>query len=129
MQLILLNAGGAGLWAIGLFIVFIYTCLVTLIEAGIMSAFRYNVFKKSLKDSISANITSTVIGLILILFYSDLFQLVDWSGYVAFFVVTIIVEGFVLWLRNKQSFLKTMLVCLGMNIVTYPILYLFANIG
>ena len=130
MKLVFLNAGGAGLWIIGLFIIAIFTGLVILIEAGIMTAFKYNLFRKSLKDSTIANIASTVVGLILVLFYSDLFQLVNWKGYIAFFVATIIVEGLVLYLLNNQKpFLKTALVCLAMNIISYPVLYLFSRIG
>ena len=129
MQLFFLNAGGAGLWVISLFLIAIFTGLVILIEAGIMTAFKYNLFKKSLRDSTFANIASTVVGLILVLFFSDLFQLVDWRGYTAFFAATIIVEGLVLWLRNMQPFLKTALICLVMNIISYPVLYLFSRIG
>lgn len=130
MRLYLLNAGGAGLWVIAIFLITIFTVLVIFIEAGIMTAFKYNHFKKSLGDSAFANIASTVVGFILILFYSDLFRLVDWKGYISFFVATIIVESSALYLLNSEkSFLKTILVCLAMNMISYPVLYLFSRMG
>lgn len=130
MRLDFLNAGGAGLWFISIFLIAIFTILVIFIEAGLMAAFKYNNFKKSLRDSTLANVSSTVVGFILILFDSDMFGLNDWKGYISFFVATIIVESLALYLLNEEKpFLKTSLVCLAMNLISYPVLYLFSRMG
>jgi hypothetical protein len=130
LHLYLLDGGGAGLLFYGLFLALLFTLVAILVEATIMTLFKYNPFSRSVGHSAIINIASLIVGFLLIAYSTDIFNLDKISGFIAFYIATILVEFPILYLLNKQKPIsKTLLVCIVMNLVTYIILYLFANSG
>jgi hypothetical protein len=112
----LLDAGGLLLFAyvlIGLFMV-----LAIVAEMITMIAMRYHPgTKKAFNDSLLANLASFVTGLVVIKglsYYPDGGMLVR---LLIFYLITIVVEGFVLYLLHKDKPLAaTIKICLVMNL-------------
>lgn len=128
MNIYLLDAGGAGLLYYGLIVAAIFMVIAIFIEAIVMTLFKYNVFRKSLKDSFIANLLSFIVGIIL-LFSSLNIDNGELSGLLIFYAVTLAIETPVLYLMNKSRPPgKTVLVSVVMNLISYVLLYLFAII-
>ena len=124
-----LDAGGAFLVYYGLLIAISFQVLAIFLEALIMTLFKYNRFGKSLRDSFKVNLVSFVIGIVLLVLNDDYFNLGDFTGLLAMFFVSMLIETFLLYLLNKNKpVMQTLLVSFVMNLVTYSILFLIAKV-
>ena len=124
-----LDAGGAFLVYYGLLIAISFQVLAIFLEALIMTLFKYNRFGKSLRDSFKVNLVSFVIGIVLLVFNDNYFDLGDFTGLLAMFFVSMLIETFLLYLLNKNKpVMQTLLVSFVMNLVTYSILFLIAKV-
>lgn len=127
MEFFLLDAGGAGLLIlfIGLGLLFLFIAI--LLEAIVMSVFKYNEFKKALLHSLIVNIASLCVGFILEEVVSDGIDASQWVMLLVLYGVTLIVETPILYAMNRaKPVAKTIQVSLVMNFLTYIILYLFS---
>ncbi|HMR91436.1 MAG TPA: hypothetical protein PKC69_03950 [Chitinophagaceae bacterium] len=127
-QTYLLDAGGAGLAFLGLIIVIAAIIGVILIEAGIMTLFKYSHFRKALLESFLINLLSLILGYIML-------AVIDMEGITNgnkllqlfyFFLATVILEIPILhFLNNKTRAIKfTVVVGLAINVVSYVLLAL-----
>ena len=129
MSMYFLDAGGAFLVYYGLLIAISFQVLAIFLEALIMTLFKYNRFGKSLRDSFKVNLVSFVIGIVLLVFNDNYFDLGDFTGLLAMFFVSMLIETFLLYLLNKNKpVMQTLLVSFVMNLVTYSILFLIAKV-
>jgi len=129
MYMYFLDAGGAFLVYYGLLIAISFQVLAIFLEALIMTLFKYNRFGKSLRDSFKVNLVSFVIGIVLLVFNDNYFDLGDFTGLLAMFFVSMLIETFLLYLLNKNKpVMQTLLVSFVMNLVTYSILFLIAKV-
>lgn len=127
MKTYLLDAGGAGLLIafIGMGILFLF--LAILLEAIIMTLFKYNEFKKSFLHSLIVNIASLCVGFVLEEVFSDGLDASQWLILLLLYGVTLVVETPLLYAMNRaKPVSKTILVSLVMNFITYIILFLFS---
>jgi len=126
VNITLLDGVGAGiiLALFGLGILFILVAVF--IEGVVMMKMKYhNVFKRALTHSLVANLVSLALGFILINSDSDFYNMEYFSGFVSLFAVTLVAEFGVLYLMNKkESLLRTLTVCVVMNLVTYLLAFL-----
>ncbi len=127
MKFFLLDAGGAGLLVafIGLGIIFLFIAI--LLEAIVMSVFKYNEFKKAFLHSLIVNIASLCVGFIMEEYLSNGLDASQWQILLILYGVTLIVETPILYAMNRaKPVSKTILVSLVMNFITYIILFLFS---
>jgi hypothetical protein len=96
-----------------------------------MSLMRYHpAYKRSLLHSLVVNLISLAAGFVLTDIDGDLFQLDNWSGLSLMFLITVILEFTALYLMNRSMpVMRTLGVCLLMNLLTYAIavLLILAN--
>jgi hypothetical protein len=129
MNVILLDAGGAGLLYVVLGAFFLFLLAAILIEAGIMQMMRYSTsFKKAFLDSVLINLASVAIGFFLIEAVDNSYSSSEIVNLLILYGVTVVVETFILFLLNKTKPLsKTIGTSVLMNLVTYIILYLITH--
>jgi hypothetical protein len=126
VNITLLDGVGAGflLAIFGLGLLFIAAAVF--IEAVVMMKMKYHkVFKRALIQSLVANLLSLALGFILINSDGDFYNMESFSGFVSLFALTLLIEFLALYLMNrKESLLRTLTVCVVMNLVTYLIAFL-----
>jgi hypothetical protein len=127
MNLYFLDAGGAGLFYYFILLGVLFIILATLLEAVVMIVMKYNLpFKKAFGDSLFANLFSLIVGFLLIFLGADLLDNNSWVNLLILYVITVVLEVFVLYQRNrKKPFVQTLTVCVVMNLVSYLVLFLF----
>lgn len=105
----------------GMGILFIIT--VIFLEAFVMSLMRYHpAYRQSVLHSLVVNLISLAAGFVLTDIDAELFQLDNWSGLSLMFLVTVVLEFISLYLMNRSlPVMRTLGVCLLMNLVTYAI--------
>jgi hypothetical protein len=125
-----LDAGGAALFylLIGAGIVFII--LAVLIEALVMLLMKYHTLRKAIVQSLVVNLVSMIGGFFLLQLEWDWFNLDSIEGFIGMFLITLIIEGLILYLFNKTTWIsRTILVILVMNIITYFVLFFFSDLS
>lgn len=123
MKLFLLD--GAGALIIFVPILIVAMIVVILVEAGVMTSFKLNNFKRSLAHSAIINVASLAAGFALLpmLDFTDREQIWEW---LIFFASTVLIEGLLLMLMNRNiARQKLWLAVIVMNLATYILLYLF----
>jgi hypothetical protein len=126
VNITLLDGVGAGfilvLFGLGL----LFILLAVFIEGVVMMKMKYhNVFKRALLHSLVANLVSLALGFILINSDREFYNIEYFSGFVSLFAITLVSEFMVLYLMNrKESLLRTLTVCVVMNLVTYLLAFL-----
>ncbi|MBL0155329.1 MAG: hypothetical protein IPP93_18410 [Chitinophagaceae bacterium] len=127
MKMYLLDAGGAGLLVAFIALGILFLFIAILLEAIIMTVFKYNVFKKAFLHSLIVNVASLCVGFILQEFFSDGLDTSQWVILLILYGVTLVVETPLLYAMNRSKPLfKAIQVSLVMNFLTYIILYLFS---
>lgn len=121
----LLDAGIGSVSSV-LWILFIISLLVILIEAVVMFLFKLNNFGKTLLHSFFVNIVSTIVGYIMISYQDSNNDKISTPGqWLIFFGATVIIEGLLLMLLyTKTSKSRLWLITVVMNLVSYLFLYL-----
>lgn len=97
-----------------------------IVETIVMLLFKFDSFRKSLVDSIMANIGSLLLGILLFLIFNKAeFGISQVSELVILYFITSIFEAWLIKLLNtKMSFGRIVLTSLVMNILSFTILYL-----
>jgi hypothetical protein len=130
MNSFLLDAGlsGANLGA-GIAVLVILFLIIVFIEAVVMLLFKLNKFKKCLTDSLLVNLASLVAGFILTALEINISfggSESSFTGFLIAFLVTVVVEGFLLMALNRKTPPgKVWLVTVVMNAVTYGLLIIY----
>ncbi len=128
-MLYFLDGGGAGLFYVVIGIGIFFIALAILVEALVMLLMKYHIFKRAMRDSTIVNIFSLILGFALLSAEWEIFSIDSWKGFLAIFFATVLIEGLVLYLMNKDKPIgKTVLVTVIMNVVTYFILYFFTDL-
>ncbi|MCX8020298.1 MAG: hypothetical protein N2747_07395 [Chitinophagaceae bacterium] len=103
------------------------TLAVTLVEALLLTAIKYQPLRHSLWQSLVINALSTALGIVIRLFTPFLFLEGDFY-LLKLFLLTLIIEFPILYLLNKMKPVsKTALACLIINVVSYLLLILYIN--
>ncbi len=127
-RIFLLDAGGAGL-ALAILAIFMVVAVVS--EAVVMLLMKYNDAGKAFLDSFVANISSLVIGfLIVYVSNSRLFDLTDsvFLNWALIILLTIAIEFVILYFMNRsKTKQRTFAVAVIMNLASYFILYFFVT--
>lgn len=126
MKYILLDGVGAGFFLFIFLLGLAFIVVAILIEAVVMKQMKYHAaYKKCLLQSLVANLLSLAAGFLIINSGSGFFQVDNLPGFGVLFAITIAVELMVLYLMNKnEPILRTLKVCVLMNLVTYAIAFL-----
>jgi hypothetical protein len=126
MSIYFLDGVGAGflLLLFGLGVLFIFIAILA--EAMVMQLMKYEpIFKKALLRSFVVNLISLAAGFILTSSSSELFHLENMAGFALMFAVTLLIETTGLYLMYKEKpVIRTVLVSLVMNAVTYLLAYI-----
>lgn len=129
MKLYFLDAGFVSVTDL-LWLALIVLLGITVVEWIVLLLFSINTPGKAFLHSLIVNVASAVLGYALAepvasIGQNDSSGLLSWF---VFFAVTLIVEGFLLQLLNKQKPAKKVwLAAITMNIVTYAALYFLAG--
>ncbi|MFI5133341.1 MAG: hypothetical protein ACHQEB_03340 [Chitinophagales bacterium] len=127
MRLYILDGGiGNVTTIIWLFVVILL--IVILIESVVMLLLKFNNFGKCVIDSIIVNVASALVGYCTLGLVNDISSgggiLFQWF---IIYVITVIVEGLLLWILNRQQPTKKIwTVAITMNLVSYIFLYLIS---
>ena len=116
---------------------------VIVLEAVFLYILKWQNFGRSFCDSFLVNLVTTVLGLLLLglgvsikggerplivlmfipmLVYAGLFETTPW---IIAWGLSVITEGALLWRIRRQSFRKTFVVALAINLASYLVLYGF----
>ncbi len=126
----LLDAGGAALFYLLIGAGLFFMLLAVLIEALMMLIMKYHTFRKAIVQSLVVNLVSMIGGFFLLQLEWDWFNLDSIEGFIGMFLITLLIEGFILWLFNKSTRIsRTALVTLVMNIITYIVLFFFSDLS
>ncbi len=131
MHFHLLDAGGAFLLE---YLILLFLALATLVEAIVMIIMKFNLAGKCFLDALLVNIASLLAGFFLFRYVERIggdygHESRRWLEILVMFLVTMVIEGPLLALLNKQKPARQVwLVTLVMNLVTYLLLIAFFNI-
>ena len=118
---ILLDAGGAFLLIIPV-VMILFIVGIIFLEAWVLFAFRYNTFKRSLRDAMLANVLSLFVGIFCVNLFHPM-HIDNPKNLLLLFVITLVTEGGLLLALSKgQNAGKTMLANVLMNVASYLIL-------
>jgi hypothetical protein len=123
MQFHLLDAGLSLTFTDSIILLFVATAIVAVVEALIMLPFKINKPGNIFLYSLLVNIASVAVGFAALSWFQEgiTSRIVTW---LLLFIVTVLVEGFLLFLLNKQKESKKVwMATIAMNIVTYVLLY------
>lgn len=115
---LLLDAGGV-VFVVLPVMFFIALVVIIFLEGMVLAMAKYASFKRSLRDSLLANLVSLGIGFI------AAFVLGDWEPMyeypiLIFFILSLLAESAVILpLRGQNAIGKTLLLILGMNVLSY----------
>ncbi len=132
MKYYLLDGVGAGflLYFFLLGLAFIVVAILT--EAFVMQQMKYHPgYKKCFLQSLVANLVSLAAGYVLVESGTggDLFQINNLAGLAILFGMTVVLEGLILYLMNKNiPIMKTLKVVVVMNLVSYAIAFLLIQV-
>jgi len=113
-QLILISLG------LGFVALLLLTFLITLVEGVVLALFKWNVFPRALVASLIANVTSSLVGGLLLIFLQDIPLI--WM--LLAFVLSVSIEGTIL-LKIQPAFgRRTWLLTLLANLASYLLLIL-----
>ena len=128
MNVPLLDAGGVLLFG---YVVILFLVTATVIEAFVMTFMKFNKVGKCFLDAVLLNITSLVIGYLLLGFAETISNkfgntLQDFVMIMIMFLITMLIEGGLLLLLNRGKRAKQVwLTTFVMNLVSYLILWAF----
>ncbi|MEO6612919.1 MAG: hypothetical protein ABIT05_10565 [Chitinophagaceae bacterium] len=126
MEFYLLDVVDAGVSGSTNWPLIIVVLLTVLVEAVIMLLMKYHTFQRSLLDSLVVNAASLGVGYLLLSMVPRLFASYSITGLLELLLITIVVEGALLYLLNrKHPFVQTIKVCIMMNLATYILFYFF----
>lgn len=122
MNQIYLDAVGIGFFVAAFLLGLLFIFAIILLEAFLMFKLKYHPFKKSLLQSTIINLVSLVAGIVMYYMSYNFFRMGNIAGFITFLVTTLIIEGLILFLLNRQKPLaETAKVCLVINIVSYAV--------
>ena len=127
MHYSLLDAGGAALLVLVLGLGILFLIIAIVIEAFFIKGMGLvQHFGKALLQSFLANLATVVAGYLLMYVAGDLFFDYIWITLAVCYVITVLIEAWVLQKMNHEhSFQKTLRVSIYMNLMTYVLLYVF----
>ena len=111
--------GMEDLFAFG-FGIILFILLLALIEAGVLVSLKWGNFRRSLKASVSMNLTSTLFGVGVVLVATRGLTLVSiWVAVACAFFLCVLIEGGILMLLKREATLLNWVVSLVANLTSY----------
>ena len=104
----------------GLVALCLLTLLIALVEGVVLTLFKWNIFTRALIAAAIANIASSLVGGLMLIFLQD--QALIWV--ILAFFLSVVIEGAILMRIHPASGRRTWLYVLAANLASYLLLIL-----
>ena len=106
-------------FGMGLLALCILTALIVAVEAAVLFFLKWGTFKRSLLAALVMNLVTTLIGGGMIFLLSNIYL-----GLLVDFLLSVLIEGGVLMLFNRETVRKNWIAALAANAVSYLLILL-----